>query len=78
MEGDDETEEGPAAVIAGHRPKNPRYSLRTNRGRNYDNRLSLHQMDNPESSQSYGTQFVQLEDHLKDDKTTLRQAVMEM
>jgi hypothetical protein len=35
-------------------------------------------MDDPESSQSYETQFVQLEDYLKDETTTLRQAVMEM
>jgi hypothetical protein len=36
----------------------PRYNLRANRERTYDNRLA-HSMDNPESSKSYDVQFLQ-------------------
>jgi hypothetical protein len=79
--GAEETQDDESATAA----VNPRYSLRPNRGRNYDHRLAQ-RMDDPQNSQSYdtydaqyeGTQFVQLDDYLKDETTTLREAVMEM
>jgi hypothetical protein len=50
--GEDLPLEGKAA------PERGRYNLKSNRTHNYDNRLA-HQMDNPESSKSYDTQFLQ-------------------
>jgi hypothetical protein len=56
-------QEGPTASDGAG---NTRYSLQPNRIRNYANRLA-NQMDNPESSQSYDTQFLQQADYLADE-----------
>jgi hypothetical protein len=51
-----------------------RYNLRPGRERNYQNRLR-HIMDNPASSKSYNTQFLQTDGNTQ---LTLREAVQDM